>query len=137
MAASSRLGRQITEIVAMLDRADAPAALIGGLALASHGVVRATQDVDFLTDAGLANVLHGELLTLGYRCLHRSPDAANYVRGDERLDLLYASRPVARRLLAEAQPHANADTVNRGDLRDYFRLFDREVLLDELLAELA
>lgn len=105
MAGSSRLGRQITEIVTVLDRADAPAALIGGLALASHGVVRATQDVDFLTDAGLADVLHGELLALGYRCLHRSADAANYVRGNERLDLLYASRPIARRLLAEALPH--------------------------------
>lgn len=81
MAASSRLGRQITEIVAALDRTEAPAALIGGLALASHGVVRASQDVDILTDAGLANVLQGEL-------------------------------------------------------HDYFRLFDRESLLDELLAEL-
>lgn len=177
MAASSRLGRQITEIVAVLDRAGAPAALIGGLALASHGVVRATQDVDFLADAGLSDMLHDELLALGYRCLHRSADAANYLRGDERLDLLYASRPIARRLLAEAQPRAtpfgllkviglegliafklqglvndprrtqdledirallraNADTINRSILRDYFRLFDRERLLDELLAEL-
>lgn len=177
MAASSRLGRQITEIIAAIDRTEVPAALIGGLALASHGVVRATQDVNLLTDAGVADVLHGELLALGYRCLHRSDDAANYVRGDERLDLLYASRPIARRLLAEAQAcatpfgtlrvigleglvafklqdfvndprrtrdledirallHANAGRVDRRELRDYFRLFDRESLLDELLAEL-
>lgn len=40
-------------------------------------------------------------------------DAGNYVRGDERVDLLYASRPVARRLLASA---AESKT-SLGDLR--------------------
>jgi hypothetical protein len=34
--------------------------------------------------------------------VHRSADAANYARGDERVDFLYASRPIARRLLATA-----------------------------------
>ena len=48
--AGSRLGRQIAEVLAALDQAQAAAALIGGLALAPHGVVRATQDVDLLTD---------------------------------------------------------------------------------------
>lgn len=42
------------------------------------------------------------LTALGYRRLHRSADAANYLRGDERVDLLYASRPIARKLLATA-----------------------------------
>ena len=100
MAAASRLGRQIAEVIAVLEKARVPAALIGGLALAPHGVVRATQDVDLLTDASSADALDRELTNLGYRCVHRSADAANYLRGDERLDLLYASRPVARQLLA-------------------------------------
>ncbi len=43
------------------------------------------------------------LLGLGYHCIHRSEDAANYVRADEGLDLLYAHRPEARRLLAAAE----------------------------------
>lgn len=104
MASASRLGRQIEEVIAVLEKARVPAALIGGLALAPHGVVRATQDVDLLTDGNSADTLDRELTNLGYRCVHRSADAANYLRGDERLDLLYASRPVARQLLATAQP---------------------------------
>jgi len=106
MAAASRLRRQITEVIAVLESARVPAALIGGLALAPHGVVRATQDVDLLTDASSADALDRELTNLGYRCVHRSADAANDLRGDERLDLLYASRPVARQLLAAAQPRS-------------------------------
>ena len=50
MVAISRLGKQITEVTAALQRVGARYALIGGLALASHNVIRATQNVDLLTD---------------------------------------------------------------------------------------
>jgi len=103
MSSVSRLGRQIEEIVGALKRINAPFALIGGLALPSHKVVRATQDVDLLIDADKADEIDAELAKLGYRCLHRSADAGNYVRDDERVDFLYASRPAARRLLATAR----------------------------------
>jgi hypothetical protein len=53
-------------------------------------VIRATQDIDC------------ELIAIGYQCLHRSPDAGNCLRGDERVDLIYASRPAARGLLSNA-----------------------------------
>lgn len=173
---TSRLARQIAEAVAALGAIDARFALIGGLALASHKVVRATQDVDLLVESEKADAIAGELGRLGYRCLHRSPDAANYVRGDERLDLLYASRPIARRLLAGARElatslgilrvvsceglvgfklqafvneptrgqdledirallRANRATLDMEELRSYFRLFEREALLDEILRE--
>src|SRR5207237_6138291 len=69
----------------------------------SHNVVRATQDVDLLADAACADDVDAALRALGYACVHRSADAATYLRGDERVDLLYASRPIARRLLAEAR----------------------------------
>lgn len=98
----SRLVDQIREALAAFVGLKTPPALIGGLALASHGVVRATRDVDFLVDADDADRLHAILLGLGYRCIHRSDDAANYLRGDEGLDVLYAHRPTARRLLDEA-----------------------------------
>lgn len=98
----SRLADQIREAVAAFAELTLPPALIGGLALAAHKVVRATRDVDFLADADDAEKLHEMLLQLGYRCVHRSADAANYLRGDEGLDLLYAHRPEARRLLREA-----------------------------------
>ena len=97
------LAAQIREALAAFADLRTPPALIGGLALAMHKVVRATRDVDFLVDGEDADRLHGLLLGLGYRCLHRSVDAANYLRGDEGLDVLFAHRPEARRLLASAK----------------------------------
>jgi predicted nucleotidyltransferase len=174
MASVSRLGRQIEEVVATLNAMGARFALIGGLALAAHKVIRATQDVDLLTDAGIADQIDKALAKLGYRCAHRSAEAANYLRGDERVDFLFASRPIARRLLSDAAEHvtlfgvlrvistegligfklqglvndprrtqdledirallrANRATLNLSEIREYFRLFEREQLLDELL----
>ena len=98
----SNLAEQIREALSMFARNCTEPALIGGLAVVAHQVVRATQDVDFLVEAEAADRVHDALLDLGYRCLYRSEDAANYVRGAEGLDLLYAHRPLARRLLAQA-----------------------------------
>jgi len=98
----SNLVEQIREALAMFARIGTEPALIGGLAVVAHQVVRATKDVDFLVDADASNRVHAALLQLGYQCLYRSEDAANYVRATEGLDLLYAHRPLARRLLAEA-----------------------------------
>ena len=174
---ASRLGRQIAEAAAALDAIAAPFALIGGLALASHNVVRATQDVDLLVGAEDADRIEVALIRLGYRCVHRSADAGNYARGSERLDLLYASRPVARRLLADAlersselgrlrvvraegligfklqafvnEPRRTQDledirallrtnraAMDLAEVREYFLMFEREDLLDELLREI-
>ncbi len=98
----SRLVEQIRQAIAAFDGCKTTPALIGGLALAAHQVVRATRDVDFLIDADDANRVHATLLDLGYHCAHRTEDAANYLREDEGLDVLYAHGPIARRLLAEA-----------------------------------
>ena len=119
----------------------------------------------------------GDLAKLGYDCLHRSVDAGNYARNEQRVDLLYAHRPIARRLLAAAAGHltpfghlrvisaegliglkvqalannprrtqdladirallqANRDRLDFNEVREYFRLFDRDALLDDLLSEL-
>ena len=153
---------------------DARFALIGGLALASHKVIRATQDIDLLTDSEKAEDIDRELIALGYHCLHRSADAGNYLRGDERVDFIYASRPAARGLLSNAtsvqtafgevrvvstegliglklqgfvnNPRrtqdledikalvaANRQALKMDEVREYFRLFDREALLEEIL----
>jgi hypothetical protein len=174
--ALSRLGRQISEASSALNAIGVRFALIGGLALASHKVIRATQDVDLLVNAESADAVDAALARLGYRCLHRSADAANYARGDERLDLIYARRPIARRLLAAARTlrtalgdlavvnaegiigfklqgfvndpqrtqdledirallKANHGALDLAELREYFRLFDREPLLDELIRD--
>lgn len=96
------LAGQIREALSMFARNGTEPALIGGLAVVAHQVVRATKDVDFLVEAEAADKVHVALLDLGYQCLYRSEDAANYVRGMEGLDLLYAYRPLARRLLEQA-----------------------------------
>ncbi len=96
------LAEQIREALSMFARSGTQPALIGGLAVVAHQVVRATQDVDFLVAAEAADTVHDALLGLGYQCLYRSEDAANYVRGTEGLDLLYAHRPLARQLLERA-----------------------------------
>lgn len=174
----SRLVAQIKQAVAAFVGCKTTPALIGGLALAAHQVVRATRDVDFLADADDADRLHEILLALGYRCVHRSEDAANYLREDEGLDLLYAHRPTARRLLAEADERSTAmgslrviraegligfklqalvnnpsrtrdlddirallraqrGRLNMVEVQEYFALFGREEMLDELLAAIA
>ena len=51
MAAASRPGRQIEEAIEALNLIGARFALVDGLALATHKVVRATQGVDLLMDA--------------------------------------------------------------------------------------
>jgi hypothetical protein len=96
------LVEQIREALSMFALAGTKPALIGGLAVVAHSVVRATQDVDFLLEAEAADMVHDALLKLSYQCVYRSEDAANYVRGTEGLDLLYAHRPLARRLLSQA-----------------------------------
>ncbi len=102
------LAAQIREALAMFDAAGTKPALIGGLAVAAHQVIRATKDVDFLLDPSAADGVHAALLRLGYQCLYRSENAANYVRGSEGLDVLYAHRPFARRLLAGAAERETA-----------------------------
>jgi hypothetical protein len=174
MNPASRLGKQIAEVTALLRTIDASYALIGGLALAPHNVIRGTQDVDLLVALDKADAIDRALVEYGYRCIHRSVNAANYARGSERLDLLFASRPVALRLLDGARElttslgtirvislegligfklqgwvndprrtqdledirallRANRNVVRFDEVREYFKLFDRESLLDELI----
>jgi hypothetical protein len=170
------LVEQIREALSMFALADTKPALIGGLAVVAHSVVHATKGVDFLLEAEAADRVHEALLRLGYRCIYRSEDAANYVRGSEGLDLLYAHRPLARRLLAQTseretpmgrmrvigvegligfklQTYVNDATrtrdlddiralmkihrasIDRVQLREYFDLFNKPELLNELIAE--
>lgn len=173
----SRLADQVKQAVVAFAGCKIPPALIGGLALAAHDVVRATRDVDFLVDADDAQKVHDALIALGYECAHRSEDAANYVRDDEGLGLIYACRPRSQQLLAGDMerdttlgrirvisaegligfklqalvnaPERESDRVdilallragrNKLDMqevREYFALFDRSEMLDELLGQI-
>jgi hypothetical protein len=133
--------------------------------------------VDLLVDADRADDIHAIMVRLGYDCLHRDANAGNYSRKDERVDFLYASRPIARKLLAGAKDvgtsfgalrvistegligfklqgwvndarrtrdmedirallRANRTAIDMREIREYFQLFDRTELLDELLREI-
>ncbi len=97
------LRAQLAEALAIFDQCDAKAALIGGLALAAHRVVRATTDIDFLLDASSYREVRNALVAAGFECLHENVDAANFARGSERLDLILAHRPRAREMLDQAE----------------------------------
>lgn len=86
----SRLLRQLEEALRALSVCNQQPALIGGLAVVAHKVIRATTDVDLLVAIEDADRVHNVVLALGYQCVFRSEDAVNYKRGDERLDLLYS-----------------------------------------------
>lgn len=101
---ASALRDQLREAFEALRDCTPPPALIGGLALAAHGYVRTTQDVDFLIAVEDADRAEQALLALGYERIFRSENAANYRRGPQGVDFLYASRPIARALLAQARP---------------------------------
>lgn len=172
-----RLAHQMQEALSAFADMKTPPALIGGLALAVHHVVRGTRDIDFLVDAEDSDRLHGIILAMGYDCVHRSEDAANYLRGDEGLDLLYAHRPESMQLLLDAPEHVtgmgrlrvvsadgligfklqahvndprrlrdvddirellrtNRDSLDLQQVRRYFELFNREAMLDDILAGL-
>jgi hypothetical protein len=132
-------------------------ALIGGLALAAQGVVRATQDVDFLVDGDSADAVHALMTDLGYRALHRSKNAANYESDNAeagRVDFLFARRRYARAMLERAverpllgnsairvldpadliglkvQSSANDPRRKRRDLEDIARLLERSWAVD-------
>ena len=68
----SNLAEQIREALTMFARNGIEPALIGGLAVVAHQVVRATKDVDFLVAAEAADKVHDALLDLGYQCLYLS-----------------------------------------------------------------
>jgi hypothetical protein len=103
----SKLVDQLEEVVAALDAASIEHALIGGLAVAAHRVIRSTQDVDLLVDGSRADEADAVFRALGYGRLHRTEHLANYLREPaDRLDVLYARQPIARRLLADARPVA-------------------------------
>lgn len=94
---------QLEDFNAQLIACGARYALIGGMALSAHQLPRATQDIDFLLNRLDADTVHALLISLGYQCIHRSEDAANYRRGVAAIDFIYAYRPRALALIETAQ----------------------------------
>jgi predicted nucleotidyltransferase len=105
----NKLLQQLEEFNQRMLATGARFALIGGFALGVHQVQRSTRDIDFLLAQADADIADSALKALGYRCIHRSADAANYRRGTEAIDFIYAYRTRALALLTQAEDHQFGD----------------------------
>ena len=85
-----------------LDSAAIDHALIGAFALAVCGVVRATNDVDFLIDGDKAQQAKTALASAGFSPFHESAEVIQ-LQGFGPVDLLLARRPLSLAMLARAK----------------------------------
>jgi len=84
-----------------------PYVLIGGLALGMHGIVRTTQDIDFIIPLSSIQEIEDFLLTHGYKKLFRNDDVASYVSDDfelGRVDFILAHRKYTQNMLNNTIP---------------------------------
>ncbi len=92
-------------------------ALIGGFALAVHGINRATGDIDILIDESNKESVLVTLKANGYSLSTMTPEVL-HLDGPVRLDILLARRPISREMLARAKPEllAKIKVVGAEDL---------------------
>jgi predicted nucleotidyltransferase len=80
-------------------------ALIGGFALHTAGITRATEDIDFLVKKEDMPKVKKIMLSFGYELLHESEDVSNFVGKMlelGRVDFLHAHRKYAKAMLERA-----------------------------------
>lgn len=95
--------RVVEAIAGFLEREGAPLAVAGGFALHAYGWSRATNDIDFVTDAACRERLVAFLESLGYETLHSSPGFSNHLHAESvmgRVDVIYVDGETAKRLFA-------------------------------------
>lgn len=76
-------------------------ALIGGFALAAHGIVRATQDIDLLVDGTKKDSARVALAAAGFAVSH-STEEVMHLTGPGQLDILFANRTPTQDMLKRA-----------------------------------
>lgn len=99
-------GRVIGTITDFLDKKGVRYAVIGGVALASYGLPRSTQDVDLVVEASGQDAVIQFLESLGYQTLHRSTGYSNHSHSDPlwgRVDFVYVGEETSRKLFAESR----------------------------------
>lgn len=106
----------LRKIVQALDKHQIPYALIGALAVAAHGYVRATKDVDLLIDwplpraKELVGLLEADKVVAEFRKGHFEDPVAGVIRatvadadGPISIDLLFPSRAWQRPIVSDAE----------------------------------
>jgi hypothetical protein len=81
------LRRALATLTAKLRERSIDHALIGGLAMAAHGVVRETQDLDLLVDGASTEAVHEVMAELGYRAFGLKVQASSNNPRRRRLDM--------------------------------------------------
>jgi hypothetical protein len=101
------VAQAVAEIISALDAHGIPYAVIGGFALQAYGIVRATQDIDFIIPAKHQDDTVAVLTELGFSTLHRSAGYSNHVRPGAvpvaRVDCVYVKGPTAQELMGAAK----------------------------------
>lgn len=77
-------------------------ALIGGFALAAHGVIRATQDIDLLVDGGKRGIARKALIDAGFVLAFENSEVLHF-SGLGQLDILLANRDSTLDMLRRAR----------------------------------
>ena len=120
------LSEALRTIIPVLDALQIPYALIGGLALAPHNVVRATEDLDFLVDSSstASSDLARQFEARGFPSVARKGDIDDPIAavviveipsstGNVRRDLILPARRWQREIIRKATPVAIEGTVVR------------------------
>ena len=80
-------------------------ALVGGITLAAHGIVRTTLDLDLAVEARAQDELVAFMEASGYTSLHRSAGFSNHLHSDSaygRVDFVYVRGDTAEALFEQA-----------------------------------
>jgi hypothetical protein len=105
-----RLQQSLAECAAAFSRAGVPFAVAGAFAVAMHGHVRATRDIDFLVRLADREAARRALEDLGYGCTFQSDAFAHFERRPvpelpgivERADLLFSAHAVGHTAIETA-----------------------------------
>lgn len=92
-------------LMELFNKNEIPYALIGGLALNIHGIVRTTKDLDFVIAQKDILKVEDFLLTHGYKKLLRNEEVANYASDNfelGRVDFILAHRKYTKEMLENA-----------------------------------
>lgn len=96
------LKQAILQIHSLLETAGIDHALIGGFALAAHGINRSTGDIDLLVDEECKEILISCLNKAGYSIEIETPEVLHF-KGPVQLDVLLARRHISKKMLARAK----------------------------------
>ncbi len=100
-------GAVLGVVSGFLDEKGCRYAVIGGVALATYGLTRTTQDLDLIVDLAGQNDLIGFLESLGYTTQHRSRGYSTHLHPDPdrgRLDFVYVAPETGDKLFAGCHP---------------------------------